>query len=122
MDDKCTTILNCIQKMNSTIDIISSKIQNTNNIILNYEIIIDINFYRNTNLDISHLCDVELLLHYYTFGKLEKRLSSEAIFTYVYPDFNIENYKKYNCDLQHMSDIQLKCHYFQHGHNESRKC
>jgi len=84
--------------------------------------LIDIDFYKKYNTDLSNLSFQEIIHHYKYYGKEEGRFGSEKqIKDFVEDqDFDIDFYKKYNTDLSNLSFQEIIHHYKYYGKKENR--
>lgn len=79
----------------------------------------DISFYK-LHYDLANMTNNELINHYTTFGKKEKRLTSSQMFLDIYPKFNCNDYKKLN-NLENLNllDDQVYIHFWMTGRNKT---
>ena len=81
----------------------------------------DINYYKNFNLDLITFSDNNLINHYNTHGKYENnRIYNEKTFYEKYPVFDYILYGTLNKDLSHFNKFNLQKHFHLHGSKEGR--
>ena len=51
----------------------------------------DINYYKNFNMDLIRFSNNALIKHYNNYGKNENRIYNETVFYEKYPDFDLYN-------------------------------
>ena len=61
----------------------------------------DINYYKNFNMDLIRFSNSALIKHYNNYGKNENRIYNETVFYEKYPDFDYVLYGAINKDLTH---------------------
>ena len=97
---------------------------------------LDIKFYRETNPDLNHFTDDQLILHYVKREKKEGRAGGGNVTTRLkhnnnkaavakmdktlYQNLDINFYRQNNADLNHFTDDQLILHYVKRGKKEGR--
>jgi len=80
----------------------------------------DINYYKNFNLDLINFTNNNIIKHFNNYGKNENRIYNETIFYEKYPDFDYILYGKINNDLKNYSKFELQKHFHLSGRNEQR--
>ena len=80
----------------------------------------DINYYKNFNMDLIRFSNSALIKHYNNYGKNENRIYNETVFYEKYPDFDYVLYGAINKDLTHYSKFDLEKHFHLHGSKEQR--
>jgi hypothetical protein len=80
----------------------------------------DINYYKNFNIDLIKFSNNDLINHFNNYGKNENRIYNESIFYEKYPDFEYILYGIINKDLSQYSKFNLQKHFHLHGCKEQR--
>ena len=80
----------------------------------------DINYYKNFNIDLIKFSNNALINHFNNYGKNENRIYNESIFYEKYPDFEYILYGTINKDLNNYSKFNLQKHFHLHGCKEKR--
>jgi hypothetical protein len=75
---------------------------------------IDLQFYKSVHIDLKDFTDKQIIDHWRSHGKQEKRLNSPEHFYNLYPNFVIASYRKQNQRLSVLSDYQLMYHFHMH--------
>jgi len=78
----------------------------------------DYKFYKSGHRDLIDIEDGNLMKHYITNGRKEKRLPCKKLFNKLYPGFDIEYYRNTNflvVNVSSMSDDEIMCHYYMYG-------
>jgi hypothetical protein len=80
----------------------------------------DINYYKNFNIDLIKFSNNELIKHYNNYGKNENRIYNETVFYEKYSDFDYILYGTINKDIINYSKFELQKHFHLYGCKEQR--
>ena len=80
----------------------------------------DINYYKNFNIDLIKFSNNALINHFNNYGKNENRIYNETIFYEKYSHFDYILYGAINKDLNNYSKFDLQKHFHLYGHKEQR--
>jgi len=80
----------------------------------------DINYYKNFNIDLINFSNNALIKHFNNYGKNENRIYNETIFYEKYLDFDYILYGTINKDVINYSKFELQKHFHLYGSKEQR--
>lgn len=80
----------------------------------------DINYYKNFNIDLIKFSNNALIKHFNNYGKNENRIYNETIFYEKYSEFDYILYGTINKDVINYSKIELQKHFHLYGSKEQR--
>ena len=80
----------------------------------------DINYYKNFNIDLINFSNNALIKHFNNYGKYENRIYNETIFYEKYSEFDYILYGTINKDVINYSKFELQKHFHLYGSKEQR--